>query len=38
MTGWTAELEREEGTLLGYQDWQNDIHMKGWKRPAPRDP
>jgi hypothetical protein len=27
-TGWTAEMEREEGTLLGYEDWQNDIHMK----------
>jgi hypothetical protein len=37
-TGWTAELERAEGTLLGYEDWQNDIHMKGWRRPAPQMP
>jgi hypothetical protein len=37
-TGWTAALEREEGTLLGYEDRQNDIHMKGWKRPAPSKP
>lgn len=27
-TGWTDALEREEGTLLGYEDWQNDIHME----------
>jgi hypothetical protein len=26
-TGWTEILEREEGTLLGYEDWQNDFHM-----------
>jgi hypothetical protein len=37
-TGWTAEMEREEGTLLGYEDWQNDIHMKGWQRPAAQIP
>jgi hypothetical protein len=37
-TGWTAEMEREEGTLLGYEDWQNDIHMKGSWRPPPRIP
>jgi hypothetical protein len=37
-TGWTAEMEREEGTLLGYEDWQNDIHMKGSWRPPPRVP
>jgi hypothetical protein len=30
-TGWTEALEREEGTLLGYEDWQNDIHLKRWK-------
>jgi hypothetical protein len=23
---------------LGYEDWQNEIHMKGWKKPAPKDP
>jgi hypothetical protein len=37
-TSWTATLEREEGTLLGYEAWQNDVHMKGWKGPAPKDP
>jgi hypothetical protein len=37
-TGWTEALEREEGTLLGYEDWQTEIHMKGWRRPAPRLP
>jgi hypothetical protein len=26
-TGWTEQLEREEGTLLGYEDWQNAIHI-----------
>lgn len=35
-TGWTAAPERQEGTLLGYEEWQNNIHMKGWKRPAPQ--
>jgi hypothetical protein len=37
-TGWSEQLEREEGTLLGYEDWQNDIHMKEWRKPAPRIP
>jgi hypothetical protein len=37
-TGWTAALEREEGTLLGYEEWQNDLHMKGWRTPAPQIP
>jgi hypothetical protein len=36
-TGWSEQLEREEGTLLGYEDWQNDIHME-WRRPAPQIP
>jgi hypothetical protein len=26
-TGWTEQLEREQGTLLGYEDWQNDINI-----------
>jgi hypothetical protein len=25
--GWSEELERMEGTLLGYEDWQTDIHI-----------
>lgn len=25
--GWTAEHERREGTLLGYEDWQNEIWL-----------
>ncbi|HVZ28941.1 MAG TPA: hypothetical protein VG839_01015 [Asticcacaulis sp.] len=25
--GWNDTLERMEGTLLGYEDWQNDWHM-----------
>jgi hypothetical protein len=27
-TGWTEQLEREEGTLLCYEEWQNDIHIE----------
>jgi len=30
-TGWTEQLEREEGTLLGYEDWQNDIHIERYQ-------
>jgi hypothetical protein len=26
-SGWSEELERREGELLGYEDWQNDIFM-----------
>jgi hypothetical protein len=26
-TRWTGELECEEGTLLGHEDWQNDIYV-----------
>jgi hypothetical protein len=37
-TSWTEQLEREEGTLLGYEDWQNDIHMMGWRKPPPQIP
>jgi len=25
--GWNDTLERMEGTLLGYEDWQNDWHL-----------
>jgi hypothetical protein len=30
ITGWTAALEREEGRLLGYKDWQIAFHMAKW--------
>ncbi len=26
-SGWSEELERQEGTLLGYEDWQVDWHI-----------
>jgi len=28
---WTAARERRLGELLGYEDWQNDIHLQGFK-------
>lgn len=28
---WSAELERREGELLGYADWQNDIWISRFK-------
>jgi hypothetical protein len=34
-SGWNAGFERMEGSLLGYEDWQNDFHMREWK-PPPR--
>lgn len=27
LTGWNESLERLEGSLLGYQDWQNDAYI-----------
>jgi hypothetical protein len=36
-TGWTEQLEREEGTLLGYEDWQNDVHMQGHREFMAKD-
>lgn len=27
---WTFEQEREEGCLLGYAEWQNDIWLSRW--------
>jgi hypothetical protein len=27
-TGWNDDLERREGQLLGYKDWQNDAFLK----------
>ncbi len=36
VTGWNEGFERMEGTLLGYEDWENELHMqqKGrwWER------
>jgi len=26
--GWSEGFERMEGSLLGYEDWQNDIHIE----------
>jgi len=26
--GWNEGFERLEGTLLGYQEWQNDVHIE----------
>ena len=34
-SGWNAGFERMEGSLLGYEDWQNDFHLREWK-PPPR--
>jgi hypothetical protein len=28
VTGWNDGFERMEGSLLGYEDWENDLHMK----------
>jgi hypothetical protein len=27
---WTEAHERQEGSLLGYEDWQNDIWIPRW--------
>jgi len=31
-TGWNEGFERLEGSLLGYEDWQNDFHMEQYRR------
>jgi hypothetical protein len=28
---WTAARERRYGELLGYEDWQNDVWLQGFK-------
>jgi hypothetical protein len=28
VTGWNEGFERMEGSLLGYEDWENDLHLK----------
>jgi len=27
-TGWNESLERMQGRLLGYEEWQNDFHIE----------
>lgn len=34
---WTAEREREEGELLGYEDWMNDLWLERYSKVAKRD-
>ena len=33
-SGWNAGFERMEGSLLGYEDWQDDIHIARWRPPG----
>jgi hypothetical protein len=32
--GWSEGFERVQGSLLGYEDWQNDIFMEKIYRPT----
>jgi hypothetical protein len=32
--GWSEGSEREQGSLLGYVDWQNDIFIEKIYRPT----
>jgi len=40
-SGWSEGFERMEGTLLGYEDWQNDAYLEmsrqRMKAPSPED-
>jgi hypothetical protein len=36
-SGWNAGFERLQGSLLGYEDWQNDIHIARWRPPGSAD-
>jgi len=36
ISGWNEGFERMEGSLLGYEDWQNDIHIERRYRRAKR--
>lgn len=36
-TGWSEEAERRQGTLLGYEAWQNDIYIETIYRRNRRD-
>ena len=33
-SGWSEGFERIQGSLLGYEDWQNDIFIENIYRPA----
>jgi len=35
--GWNAGFERLQGSLLGYEDWQNDIHIQRCYLPGSGD-
>jgi hypothetical protein len=35
-SGWNEGFERMEGSLLGYEDWQNDFHIEQQYRQAKR--
>jgi hypothetical protein len=32
--GWSLKLERLQGSLLGYEDWQTEIHLELWRAQA----
>ncbi|SFU73058.1 hypothetical protein SAMN02799631_02020 [Methylobacterium sp. 174MFSha1.1] len=32
---WTRDRERRQGELFGYENWQNDVWLSRWQRPAP---
>jgi hypothetical protein len=35
-SGWNEGFERMQGSLLGYEDWQNDIFIEQCYRPTVR--
>jgi hypothetical protein len=35
--GWNEGFERMEGSLLGYEDWENDFHIEQHYRKAKRE-
>ena len=35
-SGWNEGFERMQGSLLGYEDWQNDVFVEQCYRPAVR--
>jgi len=37
-SGWSEGFERIQGSLLGYEDWQNDIFIEKIYRPADEKP
>jgi len=36
-SGWNAGFERMEGSLLGYEDWQHDLHVQRYYRANDSD-